>query len=294
MDLHTDPNDELREHLEHIPWSDLTTRREIPRWIPYVAAGVIAVAALGVFVGRSVGSSQTTVPVVAMASPTTVPEVAETLPEAAPLYSEADLMALVPGSQEQLAAARAVWFVREYFGTGGRPGDVEGVSAALPARAVIDSEEGHGASYVEWAEPFSVEQLGGELYRVGVVFGMLGGQDVSALTRLEPLAVAVVVAVDGDRTGVVDLPMPVELPSHIDVAAWPDPSDDVPESVVDAAGREASVWGADPEVVAASHGDGGWRVEVLVSDEAGIRWPVAVWIDGTERTVMPPWDTSRS
>ncbi len=291
VDLHNDPNDELREHLEHIPWSDLTTRREIPRWIPYVAAGVIAVAALGVFLGKNVGSSQTTTPVVAVSFPTTVPEVAATLPEAAPLYSEADLMALVPGSQEQLATTRAVWFVREYFGTGGRPGDAGGVLAALPAGVVIDTGEGQGASYVEWAEPFSVEQLGNDLYRVGVVFGMLGGQDVSTLARLEPVAVVVVVAVDGDRTGVVDLPMPVELPSRTDVAAWPDSSNDVPESVVDAAEREVTPWGSDPEVVTASHGDGGWRVEVLVSDEAGIRWPMAVWIDGTDRVSMPPWVT---
>jgi hypothetical protein len=291
MDLHTDPNDELHEHLEHIPWSDLTTRREIPRWIPYVAAGVIAVAALGVFLGKSAGSTRSTIPIIAVTSSTTAPDVAATLPEAAPLYSEADLMALVPGSQEQLAATRAVWFVREYFGTGGRPGDFGGVLAALPAGAVIESEDGGGSSYVEWAEPFSVEQLGDDLYRVGVVFGMLGGQDASTLTRLEPSAVVVVVAVDGDQTGVVDLPMPIELPSSTDVTVWPDASDDVPESVIAAAEREVSKWGDEPEVIDASHGDGGWRVEVVVSDTAGIRWPMAVWIDGTDRVSMPPWET---
>ena len=291
MDLHTDPNDELHEQLEHIPWSDLTTRRAMPRWIPYVAAGAIAVAALGVFLGKSLGSSQTTIPVIAVTSPTTVPEMAATLPEAAPLYSEADLMALVPGNQEQLAATRALWFVREYFGSGGRPGDVEGVLAALPKGSGVESEGDPGSSYVEWAEPFSVEQLGDDLYRVGVVFGMLAGQDASTLTRLEPSAVVVVVAVDGDGTGVVDLPMPVEFPSRTDVKVWPDSSDDVPETVIDAAEREVSQWGSDPEVVAASHGDGGWRMEVFVSDAVGIRWPMAVWIDGTDRVSMPPWET---
>ena len=291
MDLHTDLNDELHEHLEHIPWSDLTTRREMPRWIPYVAAGAIAVAALGVFLGKNAGSSRTTIPVIAVTSTTMVPEVTATIPEAVPLYSEADLMALVPGSQEQLAATRALWFVREYFGTGGRPGDVEGVLAALPAGAVVESADGRGSSYVEWAEPFSVEQLGDDLYRIGVVFGMLGGPDASTLTRLEPLAVVVVVAVDGDRTGVVDLPMPVELPSRTDVTVWPDSSGDVPESVIGAAEREVSQWGSDPEVVAASHGEGGWRVEVLVSDAGGIRWPMAVWINGTDRVSVPPWET---
>jgi len=291
MDLHTDPNDDLREHIEHIPWSDLTSRREVPRWIPYVAAGVIAAAALGVFAARSLDRSQPTIPVVAVTASTTMPDFTTTLPEAAPLYSEADLMALVPGNQEQLAAARAVWFVREYFGAGGRPGDVGAVLAALPAGAGIDSEKDQRASYVEWAEPFSVEQIGDGLYRVGVVFGMLGGEDVSTLTRLEPAAVAVVVEVEGGGAGVVDLPMPVEPPARSEIAVWPDATQDVPASVIDAAEQAASVWGSDPMVAAASQGDAGWRIEVLVSDEAGIRWPMAVWIDGDEPVVTPPWET---
>jgi hypothetical protein len=296
MDLHNDEHEDLREHLEHIPWSDLTVqRREFPRWAAYVAAGAIAVAALGVVAARSFGggptptSAQEAVPV----SATTVETVVTTLPAAAPLYSEADLMALVPGSQEQLASARAVWFVRDYFGSGGNPEEVSGVAGALPAGAVVHVEEEAGASYVEWAVPFSIEQLGDDLYDVGVVFGMLGGKNVSALARLQPKAVRVVVAVDADGVGVVDLPIPVELPSRAETAVWPDPSLDVPSTIIDAAQQEASMWGTAPEIVDASQGDAGWRVEVLVSDEAGIRWPMAVWIDGTEPTGTPPWDARR-
>lgn len=290
MDLHTDPSDDLHEHLEHIPWSDLTTRREFPRWIPYAIAAAITVAALGVFLTRTLGRVPVTTPIVPVTVAATA-EVVTTLPEAAPLYSEADLMALVPGTQEQLATARAVWFLREYFGTGGAPGQVEGVMDALPDGATIVAGTG-GASYVEWAEPFGIEQVGDGLYRVEVVLGMLSGGDSSTLRRLEPRAVAVVVAVAAGEAGVVDLPIPIGPPAKAASTVWPDGARDIPETVVDAAKQRASVWGSDPEVVAAGEDDHGWRVEVLVSDEAGVRWPMAVWIDGAEVTTSPPWEAS--
>lgn len=289
MDLHDDSED-VREHLEHIPWSDLTVhRREIPRWWMFVAAGVVAAAALGVVAARSFHATpvQEAV-VVTTVTTTTLPEA---LSAAAPLYSEADLMALVPGSQEQLAEARALWFVRDYFGSGGNPEGVAGVLAALPVHATMDSKDDVGASYVEWAVPFGVQQLGGNLYRVEVVFGMLGGEDVSTFARLGPKAVAVVVEVDGDRAGVVDLPIPVELPARADVASWPDKDQEVPPPITEAAEQEASVWGSDPTVIAASRGDSGWRVEVSVADEVGNRWPLAVWVDDAGPMDTPPWDT---
>ena len=292
MDLHTDDTEGVREHLEHIPWSDLTVhRREIPRWWAYVAAGVVATAALGVVAARSFHATTAPVQEAVVATTAMTTTVPAALPAAAPLYSEADLMALVPGSQEQLAAARAVWFVRDYFGSGGNPEAVAGVLAALPAHATIDSPDDTGASYVEWVAPFGVQQLGGNLYRVEVLFGMLGGENVSTLVRLAPKAVAIVVEVDGGRTGVVDLPIPVELPTRADVTAWPDPGQEVPATVANAAEQEASMWGSDPEVVAASRGDDGWRVEVTVADEVGNRWPVAVWVDDAGPIDTPPWDT---
>jgi hypothetical protein len=288
VNLRTDENDGFTEQLEHIPWSDLE-RREFPRWIAYAAAGAIAIAALGVALARSFGASPVPVEVSAVSAATTQPIVTTTLPVAAPLYSEADLMAVVPGSQEQLAAVRAEWFVRDYFGSGGRPQDAPGVIGALPKDATWASVGGSGVSYVEWAEAFRVEPAGGDLYRVGVVFGMLGGSDASTLSRLEPRAVDVVVAVDGDGVGVVDLPMPAEPPSGVDLSRWPEADPDVPQEVIDAATEQASLWGTEPEVVAATHGDAGWRVEVAVSDEAGNRWPLSVWLDGTEPMTTPPW-----
>jgi hypothetical protein len=290
MDLHQDPNDDLREHLEHIPWSDLTSHRQIPRWVPYVVAGALAVAALGVVAAGSLGGSRAFVPVQELTAPVTISVPSTTLPEAAPLYSEADLMALVPGTQEQLAAARAVWFVRDYFDSGGVPGETPEVVSSLPAGATIPGVDEQGTSYVEWVEPFSVEQLGDGLYRVGVVFGMLEGADVSTLTRLHPMAVAVAVAVDGGEAAVVDLPMPIESPSSGKIALWPLPEQDVPETIIDAAEQEALLWGEGPEVVAAGRGAAGWRVEVLVSDSAGVRWPMAVWVDEEGPIAAPPWD----
>ncbi|GBE23034.1 MAG TPA: hypothetical protein ENH00_06830 [Actinobacteria bacterium] len=296
MDLHIDEHDALDEQLESIPWSELVVQqRPFPRWVAYVASGVLAMAALGVVVARALPSGAQAPSEAAMSVVSTTPPVAPTVvptvvSTTVPLYSEADLMALVPGSQEQLAAVRAEGFVRDYFGSGGRPDQVLGVVAALPDGAEVPAGDG-GVSYVEWASVFRVEPLGDSLYRVGVVFRMLAGPDTSTLNRLDPSAVDVVVQVDTEGgAGVVDLPMPTELPGTSKAAVWPDPDEDVPATVVTAAKTQAAAWGSDPEVVAAMRGDTGWRVVVLVADMAGNRWPLSLWMDGSTVLDAPPWD----
>jgi len=296
VDLHIDEDDTLDEQLESIPWSELVTQqRPFPRWVAYVAAGVLAMAALGVVVARALpggppASSEAVPSVISTTSPvvsTVVPTVVSTT---APLYSEADLMALVPGSQEQLAAVRAEWFVRDYFGSGGRPGEALGVVAALPDGAEIPTGGGTGVSYVEWARSAEIRTVGPDLFRATVVFGMLAGPDTQSLTRLPVRAVGVVIEVTDGKASVVDLPSPAVVPADAGVALWPEGEEDPPRSLLAVVEDEADGWGSDPKVISAVRAAGGWRIVVTVADAAGNRWPLSLWVDGSTVLDAPPWD----
>lgn len=293
MDLRIDEDDTLDEHLEQIPWSELVIQqRPFPRWIAYVAAGALAVAALGVVVARALpsGTEPVAVPTSLVVS-TTLPVIPVAAPTTAPLYSEADLMALVPGSQEQLAAARAEWFVRDYFGTGGRPDESLGVVAALPDGAEISTGGGTGVSYVEWVRTAAVETVGPDLYRATVLFGMLGGADAQSLSRLPVQAVGVVVEVAEGKASVVDLPSPEAVPDDAGLAVWPEGEEELPRELAAQVEERAAGWGSDPQVVSAVQAAGGWRVVVTVADTAGNRWPLAIWMNGADALTAPPWDT---
>lgn len=291
MDLRID-DEALDEHLEQIPWSELVVQqRPFPRWIAYVAAGALAVGAIGVVVGRSLpASSEPVTPLVPSVSLTTLPALPNVIPTTAPLYSEADLMALVPGSQEQLAAARAEWFVHDYFGTGGRPGEALGVVAALPDGAEIPTGGGTGVSFVEWAQSAAIETVGPDLYQATVLFGMLGGSDVQSLTRLPVRAVSVVVEVKDGNASIVDLPSPAAVPADAGVAAWPEGERELPRALVAVVEDEAALWGSDPQTISAVEVAGGWRVVVTVVDTAGNRWPLSLWFDASSRIAAPPWE----
>lgn len=163
-----DPHDD--EVFEHIPWSQLSTPAPRSRaWIAYVAAGAIAAAAVGAMVMRSWGGSldqrtpdtfvsEPPAPSVPAVDPTVTPE---TQPVPAVLR-EADLMAVLPGQEERTAAARAEWFVVDYFSSGGDPSGTRAVVDTLPVETLAGLPEDGGVSFVEWASTWQVEPLGGD------------------------------------------------------------------------------------------------------------------------------------
>ncbi len=288
-------DDTLDERLEQIPWAELAKSSTFSQnRVAYLAAGAVVLAAVGFFAGRSLMGtpSRVAVPVTAAAPVATVAPTAVTAPPstlpAPQVYAEADLMALAPGRQEQLAEIEAEVFVRGYFSTAGNPATSLAVMGALPDGAVVPAGSG-GVTYVEWARAFRIDPLGDDLYRVGVMFGLLSGPDLSTLNRLEPEAVDVVVQVDGDAAAVVELPLPSEPPGRAVAAPWPEPASEIPAGVGAAATEQAARWGADPEVVEAAQSPDGWRVVLLVGDKDGNRWPMAVWINPSGSALVPPW-----
>ncbi len=301
------------EEFEHIPWASLVAETRDPRvrWLG-VGVGVVLAVVLGLVVVRVIGgggegtivvpgeSSGGTTVAASPAAEVPPPPVTTTIQPPSPrLYSEAelladssvgpstgadgvdeaDVMALIPQFETSAVAARAEWFVTDFFTVDGDAVGRESVRAALPAGAVAAAEDaGAGVSYVEWARVVSVEQTDVGRFTVTVVFRTLAGVDRASLRRQPVRAVAVGVAVDeAGAVGVVDLPEPVELPPSLDVGAIEGESaDPLPESVRVVALAAADAWGADAVVERSSLSDGSWRVEVSVTDASGLRWPLVV------------------
>ena len=283
--MNMSPSEESAEPVEvyeHIPWAQLAVPTPARKpWVVYLAAGAIAAAALGALVVRSIGRAPE--PSVSAAPVTAMTPVAISLPPSPPeeeALSEADLMAVAPGRGEVAASARAEWFVSEYFSTGGDPGSHQGVLDSLPegARFPEDPPSGY-SSYVEWVATSRIEAIGHDRFRSTVLFRVLvstGGEDY---VRLPVRAVDVVVTVDGGGAArVVDLPMPVEVSAGPPVPGWAEPVDEIPDLVRSAALHIGGSWGSEPIVFEGSEHETGWRVVVSVTDEAGLRWPLTVWL----------------
>jgi hypothetical protein len=278
----SDESAEPVEEYEHIPWAQLAVpSREKKPWVVYLAAGVIAVAALGAMIVRSVGSApeppSAALPVIGAVPVTTAPPPPQS---EAPIFTEADLLAATPGQREVSASARAEWFVSDYFSTGGDPGSHQQVLDALPEGARLPAEPGaESSSYVEWIATSRVGAIGNERFRSTVLFRLLVSTNEEGYVRLPVQAVDVVVEVDGGgATRVVDLPMPVEIPAGQPVSAWAESVGEIPDPVRAGALRIAGSWGAEPALIEASERNDGWRVVVVVTDGAGVRWPLSLWL----------------
>jgi len=277
------------EVYEHVPWAELAALPKEQRpWVVYLAAGAIAAASLGALAARSIGRTPEPLPDVAPIA-VSVP-VATTLPPAGPeaeLLTEADLLAVTPGGDDVNAAARAEWFVTDYFSTAGDPGTHQQVLDALPEGSRVPTATGTGfTSYVEWVATSRIEPIGRDRFECTVLFRMLVSNNEENYVRLPVQAVDVVVEVDGaGGTRVLDLPMPVGVPAGPPSPTWADPVEDVPDVIRKAALDLAQAWGAEPSVIEGSEREGGWRVVVSVADAAGGRWPLALWLtDQGERT----------
>lgn len=285
------------EEFERVPWSDLTAAASPSRSRPlYLAAALVGAIVIGVLAGRILGkpAGDPAAPgasVIAKdagdeTSTSSVPDApSAAIPPGAPgLYSEADLMAVPSAGPEMAAAARAEWFVTDYFTADMEPTGSADVLGALPAGAdlpAMPQETVASISYVEWARTFRVDEVGDGLYRVGVAFRMLGAPPDRGFFRLAVRAVEVTVLVSPDGgTTVVELPIPVDLPTAPEPEPWPEPGDaEVPPGVVEQAASLARAWGSEPRLVSGQPIEGGWRVVMTLADEVGNRWPIAVRVD---------------
>ncbi|GIU92609.1 MAG: hypothetical protein KatS3mg011_1515 [Acidimicrobiia bacterium] len=165
-----------------------------------------------------------------------------------------------------------------------RPEAVEvGSVAAWYAADYFTSTE--PPTYVERAVPVSVERLGPELHAVVVLVQVLA-RDELGYRRLEPKAVEVVVDTsDGIR--VVDRPQPADTRISFDTVELD--STDLPQELVDRAVELATAAGSPlAETAKGAEFEGGWRIEIDVVDEAGIAWPMVVWLDHGGDPINPP------
>ncbi|MDX1691074.1 MAG: hypothetical protein R3290_08645 [Acidimicrobiia bacterium] len=285
-----------RETVEHVPWAELAGGGSDERRATLVLAAVgLGALIVGLFVGRAVLAPAPT-PIAAVPVDTTSagpgattgggPEPTTTTTEA-PLYREADLFASGPDTDEQAAAARAEWFVFDYFTADLEPGGGADVRAALPSGSDVPVRSGEAAgsvAYVEWAKALSVERVGSDTYRVEVAFRAVGAPPDRGFLRLPVRVVAVTVAVTpGGGTTVVDLPAPASLPPGPEPAPWPTQEAEAPAEVVAGAIAAAAAWGSEPRMLASQAVGDGWRVVLSVSDEVGNRWPLALTLDSTGR-----------
>ena len=290
------------------------TRDPRIRWLS-VAVGVVLAVVLGLVVARVIGGDDgetvvvpgesaaeetvaappaAEVPPVSVVTTTSQPppprlySEAELLAGSSPgaavgggasVTDEADVMAMVLQYETSAVAARAEWFVTDFFTVDGDVVGRESVRSALPTgalAAVVETEA--GVSYVEWARAVSVEQIDVAEFEVTVVFRALAGTDRESLRRQPVRAVAVGVSFDDTGAfGVVDLPEPVALPPSLDIEGIvAESAEPLPESVRTAALAAADAWGTDAVVERSSLSSGRWRVEVSVTDASGLRWPLVV------------------
>ena len=211
----------VEEH-EEIPWSMLVEheRRGRSRTL-YIAAALILAAVVGFtgirwFNDHRHGEAAA-IPPAAVA--TTLPLPSTT---AAPLPSEADLMAIDPAVTTLAAAARAEWFVTDYFTVDGSP--APDLLDALVDDAVVPElphAAADGRSFVEWARAYSMRPYPEGLV-VTVLFRTLYENQEQRIARAPVRAVDVMIVVDDQRTAVAGLPIPVDPPSAAGIIGWID------------------------------------------------------------------------
>lgn len=302
---------EQAERFESIPWSSLVPPKDAGRKRVLVMAGTVLV---GVLVGLAAGSvlrrdggrsTVVTLPPIAISVPAAVaPDIIEraddpvaisadqtppllnepssaVAPVAPRLFSEADLMAVLPEEEMRAAVMRAEWFVTDFFTVDGASSAESDVTAALATRPdevpLPHATAADGISYVEWARAFFVEPVEPGTYRVSVAFRTLTGADAADLSRSQVRAVAVSVRVGArGATIVTNLPAPLGSPASLSAEPQPFTEAEAPDDVLAAAFAAAMNVGSDPAPLLVGTDDEGWRVVVMVGGESGMRWPLAV------------------
>lgn len=249
------------EEYEHIPWSQLEAATSRPMPSLFVLA---VVAAIGIVVGVGVMrvAGGTTAPPEAVALPATTP--ADPVAVATPtpvtvapptLYSEADLMAVLPEEEQRLAAAHAEWFTTDAL--------------------TVTSDEVQ--TYVEWARAFRVDASQPDVYEVDVAYRLLIEDPDTATFARAPLAavrVRMSRTLDGSLA-VDDLPTPVEIPVATPTSDWPEAaaiSDDVAAEAL----ARLSELGLEGTVVGGHATEDGWRIVVDAAHPGGPSLPMVL------------------
>jgi hypothetical protein len=285
-------HDAETEDYEEIPWSHLVEELGRPRHhVPLLVAGVLVVGALGGFlVARVVvdgppAAAESVTSTTAAASATTPPDPAGEPTTARPtassppttlmpevVFSEADLMAVAGDHEVTTAAARAEWFVREYFtvdGTGEPSDQLTDVLTAMDIARPVGT-----TSYVEWARTMIVEPTSPGTYDVTVVFQMLVAE-AETFVRHPARSVRVRVAVDGSlASAVTGLPRPAPLDTA-QALELPGPEAMPPSHILEEATLQALRFGSSPTVERSWFGRGTWHI-VMSVQLGGAAWPLLV------------------
>lgn len=260
VDLRESDDDGDVEVFERIPWDSLKPPPD-RRWLAYLAALGIVLAAVGVSIGRgmspgmnppvatSIPAAVTTlVPLAEFAEPTApLPEDQSTVVdmELSGVWSEADLMAVPFSNLEASAATLAEWFIVDWFTRDGTAGSID------------------GRSFVEWSGVSKVEWLAASRVEVTVVVRRLAAVDDEPYTRLAAEAWVVNATIDGDEWLIDEGPVLAPTPQMVFEISPLD--EEVPQHLV-------SSIGGDP-TTATRVGDG-WLVELDWVDPAGLTWSV--------------------
>lgn len=292
-----DKESDLPQDYEQIPWSHLVPVQKDRTFL--LAAGVVAVIAVVLAAILLTRRSAPPVPIVAQPVSTSIAEeptpgladITTTVPplaqepatappaEAHRVYSEADLMAVLPPPSPDhrlMAIARAEWFVTDYFTVDGDASLADGVVEALPDVVALPETDGSAISYVEWARAVDVvDHLDGTL-DVTVWFRTLVGAVDGGFSRTDVRAVEVRLVVDAQgRLAVADVPALVAVEPVGVAPDWPAASVPPPD-VVAAAMSDAERFGPGAELQSAGLLDSGWRLVFSIGDASGLRFPVIV------------------
>ena len=271
----------VEEH-EEIPWSmlvDHDRRGRSRTW--YAAAAVILALVVGFTAVRWVeGRRHGETPEETAATQAPVTTTATAVPTTAAMLSEADLMAVDPAMTTLAAAARAEWFVTDYFTVDGAP--PPDLAAAFAVDATLPELPHHDAdrpvSFVEWARASAIRPHASGLV-VTVLFRTLYENGEQRFERSAVRAVDVLVLVEDDTTAIGDLPIPVSLPAAHGVAGWMQSKGDAPPEALQDALERAGRFADNPVVLESSSSGADWRVVVTIDGPSGVRFPVVVRSD---------------
>lgn len=287
-----DLDKELPQEYEQIPWSHLVPVQkdrslQLALLVVVIAAALLAI----VFLMRRSPAAPTAAPVPTTTAvvDVTAPAVAEPSPAPAPaeapatgaatgpqIYSEADLMAVLPPRQELEAIARAEWFVTDFFTVDGDGALGDSIAAALPDAVTLPTTDGSAISYVEWARAVSVADGRDGSYVVTVWFRTLVGDAESGFDRAPVRAVDVRLVTDAaGRLAIADLPIAGTIEPVGIAPQWPAASE-APPDVVAAGAADAALLGSDPTLELAGRDGEGWRLVFSIGDASGLRFPIVV------------------
>lgn len=264
------------EQYEHIPWEQLVEPASRGRRTTYAIAALVMVVAAAIAVVRVWPAAPQPIVSTQPGVPPTVNQSSSTH-----LYTEDELRA---NEEIELwsVAAKAEWFVADYFTIDGSNQDETAIESAFPSGWPLpDLPQGESdrRSFVEWARTVEI-QNDANLYNVVVAFRVLEATATDGYQRLPIKAVRVTLEIKDGGLAVSDIPQPWSLPSmHTALPQFV--SEEPPAEVVAQATTGLEGWGTEPRIESAWKSDTGWRMVVSLADELGHRWSLARFVEET-------------